>query len=37
VAVQSGGWNDFQPADQTATHTEQQIPMSHRHSKFSWW
>jgi len=31
VAVWSAG------ADQTATHTEWKIPMSHRYSKFSWW
>ena len=24
-------------ADQTATHTEWKIPVSHRYSKFSWW
>jgi len=24
-------------ADQTATHTECKIPVSHRYSKFSWW
>ena len=24
-------------ADQTATHTERKIPVSHRYSKFSWW
>ena len=26
-----------QPADQTATHTEWKIPVSHRYGKFSWW
>jgi len=26
-----------QPADQTATHTEWKIPVSHSYSKFSWW
>jgi len=26
-----------QPADQTATHTQWKIPVSHRYSKFSWW
>jgi len=33
----SAGWNSFQPADRTATHTEWQTPVSHRYSKFSWW
>ena len=33
------GWYSVssQPADQTATHTEWKIPVSHRYSKFSWW
>ena len=26
-----------QPADQTATHTNSKIPVSHRYSNFSWW
>ena len=30
------GWVSSQPADQTATHTEWKIPVSHRYSKFSW-
>jgi len=31
------GWVSSQPADQTATYTEWNIPVSHRYSKFSWW
>jgi len=31
------GWFSSQPAVQTATYTEWNIPVSHRYSKFSWW
>jgi len=31
------GWVSSQPADQTATHIEWKIPVSHRYRKFSWW
>ena len=31
------GWSLSQLADQTATHTQWKLPVSHRYSKFSWW
>ena len=31
------GWLSGLPADQTATHTQWKIPVSHRYSKFYWW
>jgi len=30
-------WDTLWSADQTATHTQLKIPLSHRNSKFSWW
>jgi hypothetical protein len=35
--VWSAGWSFTPPSTQYTTHTEWQIPVSHRYSNFSWW
>ena len=35
--VWSAGWSEITTSRPDATHTEWQIPVSHRYSNFSWW